>query len=379
LSAPPQVFDWTPAALQAALAAEGLRPGQARQAVRQVGHALWRGGGWAQALDGLGRAARTAIEARAAPPPAWSIGHAEEADDGTRKLGFVLDDGNLVETVVIPAPERTTVCVSSQVGCGRRCRFCATGALGLARNLSAGEIVAQVWRATQMWDADRPDRPPVTNVVFMGMGEPLDNLDAVATAVAALQDDLGAGLSWRKITVSTVGVARRLADFFARVRAHLAVSLHAPDDARRRSIMPVHARCDLAALKAALTEHLPHGRDVLVEYIVFDRFNDSDADADLLADWLTGLSVRCNLIVANPGPDPTLAPPDLARVKAFQATLRQRGVRAMVRHPHGRAIGGACGQLAGRAAGEDGLTTTRCAHTLLPVVGRQPRANGARP
>ena len=348
----PTFLDWPPQALVAALVGQGLRPGQARQAVRALGHALWRHGQDGQQLRAqLGQAAQAALQALVAGPAEATLLQDCPSADGSRKLLVSLGDGQVIESVIIPAHggDRTTLCVSSQVGCGRRCVFCETGRLGLRRNLTAGEIAVQLWLAQRVWRDHAGPRPPIRNVVFMGMGEPLDNLQAVADAVALLTDDLGAGLAWRRVTVSTVGVAAKLPAFFATVRANLAVSLNAPDDVRRSALMPVNQRCDLAALKQALRDHLPVGREVLIEYILFAGRNDAPADAALLRAWLEDLPVRLNLIAANPGPDPALQTPSPEAVWRFQKALLDAGVRAMVRHPHGRDVGGACGQLAGAA------------------------------
>jgi len=193
----------------------------------------------------------------------------------------------------------------------------------------------------------------------MGMGEPLDNLDAVVDAIDLLCDRVTFSLSPKKITVSTVGVAGKLASFFERSPAQIALSLHAPDDERRSRVMPINQRVGLAELKQAFLDTLPSNRQVLVEYILFDGFNDSPEDAILLQKWLEGLPNRVNLIPANPGPRADLrAPPDEV-VIAFQRLLADRGVRALVRWPHGRDVDGACGQLAARvlaatASGGDG-------------------------
>lgn len=349
-AAPRALDDWHPDGLILQLQALGCRPQQARQAILHLAHGTWRSdAAWPELLAGCGKSVRKALEQLVLPPSPLTVVDDRGSADATRKLLLRTHDGHLIETVVIPASTgtRTTICVSSQVGCGRRCAFCETGRGGLVRNLEASEIVSQLRIAQRSWQRHAPDRPPIRNVVFMGMGEPLDNLAQVATAVAVLTHDLGAGLSWRHVTVSTVGVAQRIGAFFQQVQAHLAVSLHAPDDARRSAWMPINDRCDLATLKAALLEHLPPGRDVLVEYILFDGANSSLADAELLRAWLAGLPVRVNLIPANPGPDDRLRAPPADQVWGFQKYLLDHDIRAMVRHPHGRDIGGACGQLAG--------------------------------
>ena len=364
--------DRAPEAWIADLVAAGARPAASRAAVAALCRAslcddvplsvaLGRAPAWLQRL------APTLLQEDPLPLVVETV----EASDATIKLVLSLPGqgaaagaaggDDRVETVIIPSRRgesggRVTVCVSSQVGCGRRCRFCATGALGLRRQLAASEIIGQLRVARRVWAerrATRPELPMIGNVVFMGMGEPLDNLDAVCTAIEVMTSPLAFGFAAGRITVSTVGVAERVAAFVARSRARLALSLHAPDDERRRALMPVHRHTDLrrlgAALRTALAEAPGPAREVLVAYILIAGFNDADADAELLADWLGDLPARLNLIPANPGPDPTLRPPSDAAVRGFQQRLQARGVRALVRWPHGRDIGGACGQLAAQS------------------------------
>jgi 23S rRNA (adenine2503-C2)-methyltransferase len=334
----------------AALQAAGLRPMQARDAAKVWMNAYHR--------DGLSREAALAlvppVQARVLEPlllvdlPLTQVEEVAAADK-TRRVLWQTHDGLVIESVLIPADngQRATLCVSSQVGCGRRCAFCETGRLGLVRNLSVDEIAAQFRLANQLWNRVRGALPPLTNIVFMGMGEPLDNLENVLDAIALLTHDWTYGLSARKVSVSTVGVAQKFAQFFAGTQANLALSLNAPDDARRSALMPVNQRVSMADLKAALLAHLPQGRSVLVEYILFAGLNDAPADADLLRAWLDGVPARLNLIPANPGPDPQLQSPTRDAVWAFQKQLLDAKVRVMVRYPHGRDVGGACGQLAG--------------------------------
>jgi 23S rRNA (adenine2503-C2)-methyltransferase len=352
LMPPPHLDDRSPAELHAALVAEGLTATRADAAVALLlRDALVRGELCANVHQRLGRAAKTVADRVIGPPTELAVHERALAGDGALRLLLGTEDGCDVETVVIPATrgDRTTVCVSSQAGCAFACTFCETGRLGLQRSLSAGEIVAQFRVAVREWCGANPIAPAPINLVVMGMGEPLDNLPAVATALAVVQDDRAWGLGWRSCTVSTVGHVPNLPKFLATCRAHLAVSLHAPDDARRSRIVPANRRWPLTLLKCTLQDHLPPGRDVLVEYALFAGFNDALADADALAHWCDGLPVRVNLMPANPGPDATLRAPTMLAVSAFQHRLRELGVRAMVRHPHGREIGGACGQLAGRA------------------------------
>jgi len=292
---------------------------------------------------GVGAWARPALLALDA---SISLSTAEDAPsaDETVRLALRAYDGALVETVIIPGPLRTTLCVSSQVGCARACTFCETGRHGLDRQLTAGEIVDQVRVALARW-GDRA--PAISNLVFMGMGEPFDNLGEVARAIRLLTDPRAFAFAPKRVTVSTVGVIDKLDAFFSSCRAELAVSLNAPDDARREAIMPVNRRAPLAALRAALLEKLPRGRRVLFEYVVFDRFNDAPEDADLVAVFVQGMRARVNVIPCNPGPDPALRPPTAARLDAFVARLSAHHVTTLVRRPRGRDVGGACGQLAG--------------------------------
>ncbi len=357
---PLPVGAWRPDALVAALQVSGLRPMQARDAAKVLLNAYFRDN-----LDAEAALARVPpIQARHVAPllaEARPLTQVESvvAADKTRRILWQTHDGLVIEGVVILADngQRVTLCVSSQVGCGRRCAFCETGRLGLVRNLGADEIVGQFRRANRIWNDVRGALPAISNVVFMGMGEPLDNLDNVIDAIAVLTHDWAYGLSARKISVSTVGVAHKFAEFFARTQANLALSLNAPDDARRSQLMPVNQRVPMAELKSALLASLPRGRSVLVEYVLFAGLNDAPADAELLHAWLAGVPARLNLIPANPGPDPRLQSPVPAAVWAFQKQLLDAGVRVMVRYPHGRDVGGACGQLAGahrRARGQTG-------------------------
>ncbi len=310
--------------------------------------------------------------------PSLSLALAERApsEDGTERLLLRTHDDQLIESVLIPAEKgrkraRMTLCISSQVGCARACAFCETGSHGMVRQLAAREIVDQFRIAQRICEADRPvDRRaeaptptppkrgtsantlpaalrPISNIVFMGMGEPMDNLPRVRDAIALLTTPQAFAFAPSRITVSTVGHADKLATFFESTRAELAISINAPDDTRRSRIMPINDRYDMATLRRVLLEVMPKGRRVLFQYALFADFNDSLDDADLLADYVHGIPCRVNVIPANPGPDPSLTTPAPERVDAFVARLAERGVTTLVRRPRGRDVGGACGQLAG--------------------------------
>ena len=266
----------------------------------------------------------------------------------THKIVCRLHDGREVETVVIPmGGERedgghATVCVSSQVGCKMGCRFCHTATMGLIRHLSAGEIVAQVVMAAQVAGV----KP--RNVVFMGMGEPLDNLDAVAQAVRVLTDVNGLALAQRHLTISTVGRVDQMSRFaeLGLTRVNLAVSLTAADDDLRSELMPVNRVHDLAALKAAVLAH-PLGRDrrVLVSYVLMAGVNDGDEHIVRLAEWCSGLRVLVNLIPFNPIPSRPEQPSTPERTAAIRARLLAAGVPVRLRRTKGEAVMAACGQL----------------------------------
>lgn len=260
--------------------------------------------------------------------------------DGTTKFLLRLHDGASIETVDIPDTTRRTLCISSQAGCGLACAFCVTGYWGAGRNLSAGEIVGQVQLVRKLQDL-----PESLNLVFMGMGEPLLNLPAVHTALQLLSERI----SWRRMTVSTAGVIPGIDAIGTwEKRPNLAISLHAPDDARRSEIMPINRSYPLADLLEALRRFpLESRRRITIEYILLAGFNDRPADAVALARILRKLPVKVNLIPFNA--DPVLgerfARPDDEAVTRFQESLIARHLTATVRRTRGEDVGAACGQL----------------------------------
>ena len=263
-----------------------------------------------------------------------------DASDGTTKYLLRLADGATIETVDIPDGERRTLCLSSQAGCALACAFCVTGYWGVGRNLTAAEIVGQVHLLRRL-----AELPEGLNLVFMGMGEPLLNLDALRDAVELL----GETISPRRITLSTAGVVPGLAALAAwSRRPNLAVSLHAPDDERRGQLMPINRTWPIAELIAALRRYsLETRRRITIEYLLLAGFNDDFADADALAVRLRGLRVKVNLIPFNP--DPVLPqwmrrPSDDA-VDRFRSRLERRGLTTTVRRQRGHDVAAACGQL----------------------------------
>ena len=276
-----------------------------------------------------------------------AIASRHESSDGTCKYLFRLHDGATVEAVDIPDEGRRTFCISSQAGCALACTFCVTGYWGAGRNLTAGEIVAQVLAIR----ADRGLPAEGLNIVFMGMGEPLLNVESVKAAL----DILTEFISPHRITVSTVGILPGLEEMARwERRPNLAISLHAPDEERRSQVMPVNRTYPLAELLPALRRYpLEKGRKLTFEYILIRDFNDSPRDADQLSRLLTGLKAKINLIPVNPDPvlGERMQPPDDDRIEAFKQRLRQRGWIATVRRRRGDDVSAACGQL--RAVGRE--------------------------
>lgn len=294
-------------------------------------------------IPGVAPEAWATLRARAALPP-WSIGERLASDDGTVKYGVRFGDAT-VETVLIPSRGRSTVCLSSQSGCTRRCRFCATATIDFTRGLTAGEIVLQYAIAR----AEAPEGSPARNIVFMGMGEPMDNLDAVMTAIDRLCEEGEPRLAAEHITVSTSGVVPGMRRFLKEGRrGHLALSLNATNDKLRTKLMPHNRTWPIAQLLEVLREdyRAESGRRYFIEYILFDGINDGDADARALVGLLSGLPTHVNLIPFNPFEDLPFAPSPFDRVLAFRKIVHDGGLRCLIRRPRGRDVAAACGQLA---------------------------------
>jgi len=286
------------------------------------------------------------------------IASEQVALDGTIKWLFDVGHGDAVETVFIPEAERGTLCISSQAGCAVNCRFCATGHQGFSRNLSTAEIVAQLWHAEFALRARlglAPGERAITNVVMMGMGEPLQNYGALVPALRIMLDDHGYGLSRRRVTVSTSGVVPMIDRLRDDCPVALAVSLHAPDDALRDDLVPLNRKYPIAELLASARRYLDRApRDFITfEYCMLDGVNDSPAQAEALLALLRGdegrpgVPCKINLIPFNPFPASGLKRSPADRVAAFAAVLQQGGIVTTVRKTRGDDIAAACGQLAG--------------------------------
>jgi 23S rRNA (adenine2503-C2)-methyltransferase len=350
----PEIDGLDEAELSDWLAAAGEPRYRARQVLRWV-HA--RGARRFEDMSDLGKGlrARLAEAFTFAPIPQPEV---LAARDGTRKLLFRLRPAAggaaaPAESVLIPDLARTpgsrprlTLCLSSQAGCGMGCSFCATARLGLVRNLDVAEIVGQVRVAMAV-----AEPAAVTNLVFMGMGEPLANYDAVVRALRLLTAEWGFGISPRRITVSTVGLAPKIAPFIAETRVNLAVSLHATTDAQRARLVPVATRWPLSALMAACRAvPLERRRRITFEYVMLDGENDGDEDARRLVTLLHGLRSKVNLIPFNPFPGAPHARSPRPRIERFRDHLHAHGVSATIRESRGDDIHAACGQLAGMRA-----------------------------
>jgi len=271
--------------------------------------------------------------------------------DGAVRYLFRLPDGNLVETVYMPEEERTTLCLSSQVGCALDCQFCFTALLGSKRNLTAGEIIGQVLAVSAGQNLARGAR---LNLVFMGMGEPLLNLPQVTKAVGILADPKGVGVSLRRITVSTVGIIPRIEELAREpIRPKLAVSLNASHDEQRSALMPINKKYPLAdLLRVCRAYPLRPWEHLTFEYVLLDEFNDSDADARRVAHLLHDLRSKVNLIPYNSGPELPFRAPHFERIMAFQKILTDRRIPALIRISRGQDIRAACGQLSLEGSGQ---------------------------
>jgi 23S rRNA (adenine2503-C2)-methyltransferase len=262
----------------------------------------------------------------------------QESSDGTKKYLFPALSGKFIETAYIPDGKRSTVCVSSQVGCKMGCLFCMTGKQGFQGNLTAGEILNQYQRL--------PEWEKITNIVYMGMGEPLDNISEVLKSLEILTSDWGFGMSPRRITVSTIGITPAMLEFLDKSEAHLAVSLHTPFDEERRKLMPIQ---QVYPLKEVLNEirswDFGRQRRISFEYILFKGFNDSPAHIKEVTRILSGIRCRINLIRFHPIPDTPLESPDEATIQHFRDRLNDKGIITTIRASRGEDIWAACGML----------------------------------
>jgi len=335
-------------------AQQGEKPFRARQVLRWIHQ---RGESDFNAMTDIARSLREKLLATATVSPAPTISD-KMSDDGTRKFLFDVGNHNAVETVFIPEDDRGTLCISSQAGCSLECAFCSTGRQGLNRNLTTAEIIGQLWQANRALGRDRGGNCAngnggeriISNVVLMGMGEPLVNFDNVVRALRLMLDDNAYGLSRRRVTVSTSGIVPAIDRLGETCPVALAVSLHASTDGLRDKLMPINRKFPLAELMAACQRYLVHApRDFITfEYVMLDGVNDSDADARALLHLVRDVPCKFNLIPFNPFPASGFHRSPAERVRRFASLLINGGIVTTTRKTRGDDIDAACGQLAGQ-------------------------------
>jgi 23S rRNA (adenine2503-C2)-methyltransferase len=368
------LLDFTLPQLTAWLGERGEKPFRARQLFQWIHQ---RGVADFDAMTDLAKSLREKLKSIAeVRPPAILSEH--RSADGTVKWLFDVGIGNGIETVFIPEDDRGTLCVSSQVGCALDCKFCSTGRQGFNRDLRVGEIIGQLWVANRRLEemekeglssrlasddsASESRSPrPVSNVVMMGMGEPLNNFQPVVDAMSMMLDDFAYGLSRRRVTLSTSGVVPNIRKLAEALPVALAVSLHAPNDEIRSRIMPVNDAYPIAKLLEACREYLEVSpRDFITfEYVMLEGVNDAPDHARELARLLSTVPSKVNLIPFNPFPDSGFTRTDMARVRRFQQILLDAGYIATVRKTRGGDIDAACGQLAGQVVNRMKRKTVR--------------------
>jgi 23S rRNA (adenine2503-C2)-methyltransferase len=334
--------------LEALFADLGEKPFRARQLLQWI---YQRGVTDFDAMTDLSKALRERLAERATITlPRVDSEH--RSTDGTVKWLFASGSGQRVEAVFIPEPGRGTLCISSQVGCALDCAFCATGAQGFNRNLTAAEIIGQVWHARSVLPPRQNAESAVTNVVFMGMGEPLANYRSVVPVLELLISDYAYGLSRRRVTVSTSGIVPHVEKLGDDCNVSLAVSLHAPNDALRNRIVPINRLHPIDELLDSCWRYAAKraNRFITFEYVMLRGVNDSLQHADELADLLVGKPAKVNLIPFNPFPGTEFKRSGTETIRYFQDRLRDRGIVATTRRTRGDDIDAACGQLAGKVS-----------------------------
>jgi len=365
-------------ALETLVAQLGSKPFRARQLMNWI---YKRGSGSFADMTDLAKdlRARLAATAEVRAPEVLAL---RRSADGTAKWLLKADASQAYEMVFIPEPDRGTLCISSQVGCALDCSFCSTAQQGFNRNLSTAEIVGQVWLAVRELGRAAPPVPAgeaaaaaaasgaerqVTNVVLMGMGEPLANLRNVVPALSILLDDFGFDLSRRRVTLSTSGLVPQIYRLARMSNVALAVSLHAPDDALRNELVPINRKHPIAELLEACWHYLDeqNGRSVTFEYVMLAGVNDSPAQARALTRLLKGHPAKVNLIPFNPFPGTRYRRSPAAAIQRFRDELLQRGLLATIRRTRGDDIDAACGQLAGRVIDR---TTVRLGNKVFGVA-----------
>ena len=342
----PNLKDYGRDALRERFKADGLPAYRADQVLAWL---------YGQGVDDIGSMTDLPLALRSELAGVWDgraleLKEVQTSSDGTRKMALQTRDGEILEAVLIPEERRNTLCVSTQVGCPLACSFCATGKMGLRRNLGVGEIVDQLMRAREVLG----EEDAVTNIVFMGMGEPLLNLAAVKESIAIFTDPQTLGMAPRRITVSTAGIVPQIRPLLEIGPINLAISLHATTDDVRDELVPLNKRFPLDVLLGALRSEdlISRKRPVFFEYTLMAGINDSLEDARRLAGLLRDIPSKLNLIPMNPHSDAVYLPPDREVCDAFAAAVHDSGLRVTLRRNRGQDIDAACGQLAVRQSGK---------------------------
>lgn len=334
-----ELFGLTRSELEEAMVSCGMKPFRGRQIFRWLYQGLEPD---LSHMTDIAKDARASLAGRFTVRP-LAAPEVVTSADGTAKYRFTLDDEAVIESVLIPEKDRLTLCLSTQVGCPLGCLFCRTGSLGFTRDLTTREIIGQLWEVQRQV---RETGKRVTNVVFMGMGEPLFNLDNTIAVIRIMLDDLGFNLSNRRVTVSTIGIPGKIDELGGQVAVNLALSLHATTDAKRAALMPATKNWPLKELLAAIRRFpLPTRKRVLLEYVLLDGVNDSSADARELVKIARSISAKVNLIPFNSFPGAPFRPSGPKTTVAFQQVLWDHGMMAIIRKSRGDEHLAACGQL----------------------------------
>ncbi len=346
MDAPTNLFELTQPKLREFFAAMDERPYRATQIMKWL---YRRGVTDIGAMTDLGREVRARL-ADCVRFDLPEVAQEQTSTDGTRKWLLRIDAANSVEAVFIPEADRGTLCISSQVGCPLDCSFCSTGKQGFNRNLSTAQIIGQLWLANQRLGYFGHGERIVSNVVMMGMGEPLLNFDNLVPALELMLDDLGFGLAHRRVTVSTAGVVPGMDRLARTLRVALAVSLHAPTDELRDVLVPINRSYPISDLLAACRRYADAsgGDPITFEYVMIEGINDGPAEARQLARLLRGLPAKINLIPFNPFPGSGYTRSPLSAIDNFRDILMQAGLITITRRTRGEDIDAACGQLVGR-------------------------------
>ena len=354
------LLDFDAQGLTAFFAEHDEKPFRARQVLRWM-HRF--GQSDFAAMTDIAKSLRSKLEALARITPPTLVAD-KLSDDGTRKFLFDVGGGNAIESVFIPEDDRGTLCISTQAGCALDCAFCSTGKQGFSRNLTVAEIIGQLWQANTALGADPKGERIISNVVLMGMGEPLANFENTVSALRLMLDDNAYGLSRRRVTVSTAGLVPMIDRLAEACPVALAVSLHAPNDTLRDELVPLNRKYPLRELMPACRRYLEHApRDfVTFEYVLLDGVNDSAAQARELLALTREVPCKFNLIPFNPFPGSPYRRPSAANIRRFAEILLTAGVVATTRKTRGDDLDAACGQLAGQVQDKTRRTAPRTVH-----------------